>query len=192
MPNGANPWKLENFAERFDAWADLESPDGDLRCVVLAWVLTRGDDPSEGVRREPDFENLWFGAVPDSQHGSGHVVTCSYRCSGRRRCSSVDREVLQAGGTVPMKLTSGAWLTRTPETFSASCSQLTPLLSPSALTCCSAMLDLKPQQARDSDFSRSSSGPLDILASSWPPPPWHPRSTTPRSARSRPPTSQRC
>jgi hypothetical protein len=78
VPNGANPWKLENFAERFDAWADLESPDGDLRCVVMAWVLTRGDDPYEGVRREPDFENLWFGAVPDSQHGSGHVVTCSY------------------------------------------------------------------------------------------------------------------
>ena len=54
MPNGANPWKLENFAERFDAWADLESPDGDLRCVVMAWVLTRGDDPYEEVRREPD------------------------------------------------------------------------------------------------------------------------------------------
>ena len=66
MPIGANPWKLENFAERFDAWADLESPDGDLRCVVMAWVLTRGDDPYEGVRREPDFENLWFGEVPDS------------------------------------------------------------------------------------------------------------------------------
>ena len=43
----------------------------------MAWVLTRSD-PYEGVRREPGLENLWFGAVPDSDRGPGHVVTCSY------------------------------------------------------------------------------------------------------------------
>ena len=49
MPNGANPWKLENFAERFDAWADLESPDGDLRCVVMA-TRTRESGGSQTSR----------------------------------------------------------------------------------------------------------------------------------------------
>jgi hypothetical protein len=69
---------LENFLERFDAWVELESPTDDLRCIVMAWILTRDDDPYQGVRRETGFPNLWFGPVPNSYDGSGHVVTCSY------------------------------------------------------------------------------------------------------------------
>jgi hypothetical protein len=30
------------------------------------------------VRREPGFANLWFAVIPDSQNGSGEMVTCSY------------------------------------------------------------------------------------------------------------------
>lgn len=78
VPSGVLPWKLENFLERFDAWTELESPKDDLRCIVMAWVLTRYDDPYQGVRREPGFANLWFGAIPDSNDGAGNVVTCSY------------------------------------------------------------------------------------------------------------------
>lgn len=46
--------------------------------IVTAWVLTRYDDPYQGVRRESGFPNLWFGVVPDTDDGSGHVVVCSY------------------------------------------------------------------------------------------------------------------
>lgn len=30
------------------------------------------------MRREPGFENLWWGKVPDSADNLGRVVTCSY------------------------------------------------------------------------------------------------------------------
>lgn len=36
------------------------------------------DDPYRNVRRGPDFQNLWFGAVPNTMNSDGQVVTCSY------------------------------------------------------------------------------------------------------------------
>jgi hypothetical protein len=74
----AKAWTLVGFLERLDAWADLESPEDDLRLLVTAWILTRYDNPYQGVRREPSFPNLWFGAVPNSYHGDGNVVACAY------------------------------------------------------------------------------------------------------------------
>ena len=64
--SGINPWQLKDFEESLDHWISLESPDDDLRLVVTAWVLTRFDDPYQGVRREPGFANLWFGPIPGS------------------------------------------------------------------------------------------------------------------------------
>lgn len=90
MPSGVRRWTLENFIERFDAWAELESPTDDLRCIVMAWILTRDDDPYQGVRRETGFPNLWFGPIPDSHDGSGHVVTCSYWIEEARRTVRCD------------------------------------------------------------------------------------------------------
>lgn len=71
-------WRLERFLTEFDLWAERELPTEDLRVVVMEWLLGRQDDPYRGVRREPGFDNLWFGAVPDSDDGSGRVVVCSY------------------------------------------------------------------------------------------------------------------
>jgi hypothetical protein len=53
------------------------APD-DLRLLVTAWVMTRYDDPYQGVRRADGFANLWFGQIPKSDDGRGNVVTCSY------------------------------------------------------------------------------------------------------------------
>ena len=50
--------------------------DSALHCDT--WILTRDDDPYQAVRWETDFPNLWFGRIPNSHDGSGHVVTCSY------------------------------------------------------------------------------------------------------------------
>ena len=71
-------WRLERFLSEFDAWTEREHPSDDLRVLVTEWMVGRQDDPYRGVRREPGFENLWYGAVPDSNDGAGHVVVCSY------------------------------------------------------------------------------------------------------------------
>jgi hypothetical protein len=69
---------LENFLDRFDAWAELQCPTQDLRCIVLDWIVARGEDPYQGVRRVEGSSNLWFGRIPNSRDGSGRVVVCSY------------------------------------------------------------------------------------------------------------------
>lgn len=78
MPNGTAPWTLEGFLELLDTWIQIESPPDDLRLLVTAWIMTRYDDPYQGVHREPSFENLWYGPVPRSANGKGAVVVCSY------------------------------------------------------------------------------------------------------------------
>lgn len=90
MRSGPPTWRLEGFLDRLDAWAKLESPSDDLRLIVTAWVLTRYDDPYQGVRRERGFANLWFGPIPESDDGTT-VVACAYWIeeSGRAvRCDS--------------------------------------------------------------------------------------------------------
>lgn len=78
-------WTLRRFLHQLDRWATEESPDLDLKLTVTAWILSRADDPYQGVRREPDFENLWFGPVPATRHGRNQVVCCSYRIIERDR-----------------------------------------------------------------------------------------------------------
>jgi hypothetical protein len=70
-------WKLVGFLECLDAWAEREKPSDDLRVIVTAWIMTRYDDPYQGVRREHRYPNLWFGAVPKSGHGLGYLVMCA-------------------------------------------------------------------------------------------------------------------
>lgn len=55
----------------------LQQPPQDLTLAVTAWILSRYDDPYQGVRREPAFENLWYGPVPDTDL-AGKVVQCAY------------------------------------------------------------------------------------------------------------------
>ena len=84
MVSGILPWQLVNFEDSLDHWILLESPDDDLRLVVTAWVLTRMDDPYQGVHREPGFANLWFGGIPDSVQ-AGRIVVCSYFIVDKQR-----------------------------------------------------------------------------------------------------------
>ena len=77
MPDPAL-WRLERFLSGLDAWDGREEPGDDLRLLVTAWIVGRQDDPYRGVRREPHFENLWYGVVPDSNDEVGRVVVCSY------------------------------------------------------------------------------------------------------------------
>jgi hypothetical protein len=87
----ASRWILERFGECLDQWIDSEAPPQDVRLVVTEWVLSRFDDPYNGVRREQGFENLWYGTVPRSRHG-GEAVLCAYWVNEREHmvvCESI-------------------------------------------------------------------------------------------------------
>lgn len=71
-------WTLQDFLLRFDQWADQESPSDDLRLEVIAWILSRAEDPYQGVRRESGFDNLWYGSIPSTHHDRDQVVVCAY------------------------------------------------------------------------------------------------------------------
>lgn len=90
MADPGLPWQLEGFLETLDAWADREDVGVDLRFVVTEWILTRVDDPYQGVRREPGFPDFWSGVVPGSHDGDGHVVLCSYWVEESRRAVRCD------------------------------------------------------------------------------------------------------
>ncbi|HEU0089205.1 MAG TPA: hypothetical protein VFQ77_16420 [Pseudonocardiaceae bacterium] len=79
MATEGEPWKLEKFSERLDSWIALCSPSSELRRIVRTWVLTRYDDPYQGMEQQSGFPNLWFGRVPNSGDGRGNAVACSYR-----------------------------------------------------------------------------------------------------------------
>ena len=85
MPDSHQVWTLENFLDRLDQWVELEGPPEQVRLTATAWIMTRVDDPYEGVRRAPGFENLWFGPIPGSGHGPGLVAACSYWIFERER-----------------------------------------------------------------------------------------------------------
>lgn len=91
LPEAPQAWFLERFLEKLDQWVDLEAPPDHSRLAATAWIMTRLDDPYLGVRRAMGFENLWYGPVAGSQHGSGLVATCSYwifEREHRLRCDS--------------------------------------------------------------------------------------------------------
>lgn len=71
-------WRIDGFLERVEIWGDEQAASIDLRIVVTEWVFSRYDDPYAGARREEGFENLWYVVVPNSAHGNGDVVICSF------------------------------------------------------------------------------------------------------------------
>lgn len=65
------------FSDRLDEWTDLEAPDDWQRVLVGNWVLSRIEDPYDGLSRQSGFDNLWFGVVPGSLNADGLAVACS-------------------------------------------------------------------------------------------------------------------
>lgn len=71
-------WRQLAFETRLDEWIELEEPEAPLRQLVTAWVLTRLEDPYDGMQRQQGFPNVWFGRVPGTcQPGDGTVVVGS-------------------------------------------------------------------------------------------------------------------
>ncbi|UOY03629.1 hypothetical protein [Blastococcus sp. PRF04-17] len=73
-------WRLIDFEPRFEEFMDVEGLRGygDIELIVWIWIHARARNPYAGVRREPGFENLWWGKIPESADNLGRVVTCSY------------------------------------------------------------------------------------------------------------------
>jgi hypothetical protein len=88
----AGGWNLSDFDEQLDLWQELAKPSDDVRLLVTAWVLSRIEDPYQGLRREPDgHPQLWFGMAPGSRRGYG-AVYCScliFEQTGTVRCNSI-------------------------------------------------------------------------------------------------------
>ena len=82
-PSGG--WNLAEFEEWLNRWIAQESPSEDLRLAVAHWLLSRLEDPYQGMRREAEgHPNLWFGMV--------QAVYCSYLIfeqTGTVRCNSL-------------------------------------------------------------------------------------------------------
>jgi len=70
-------WTLANFTEVLDRWIERDHPIPGLVLVVGEWIMTRSEDPYQGVRREVGFDNLWWAAIPDSQYNAT-AVYCAY------------------------------------------------------------------------------------------------------------------
>jgi hypothetical protein len=87
----AEPWRLAGFSDRLDEWISLEAPPDWLRVLVGNWVLSRIEDPYGGLRRQPDFDNLWFGVVPGSVTEEGTAVACSLWIYERAHAVRCDR-----------------------------------------------------------------------------------------------------
>ena len=83
-------WRVERFAEHFESWIEREDPATDLRLLVGFWIWTRSETPYQGVQRAEGFKNLWFGAVPNTDDGLGHVVACSYWIEESRQAVRCD------------------------------------------------------------------------------------------------------
>lgn len=86
----AATWRQVAFEERLDEWIAAEAPTDHLRRIVTAWVLGRLDNPYDGLRREPGFDNLWFGPVPGT-YRAGAVVVCTLWIEESTRSVRCDR-----------------------------------------------------------------------------------------------------
>lgn len=80
-------WQLEGFEQQFDLWAAREDllSNQDLRLIVLSWAHSRMDDPYRDVSRDPQVDNLWFGAIPGTDMPGWRVATGSYFIFESRR-----------------------------------------------------------------------------------------------------------
>ncbi len=85
-------WRQAAFETRLDEWIELEGPSLHLRRLVTAWVLTRLENPYDGMQRQQGFANLWFGRIPGTyQPGDGTVVVCSLWIEESSRMVRCDR-----------------------------------------------------------------------------------------------------
>lgn len=87
----SRPYELRGFLEAHEDWVTREDPSTDLSYLVLEWVFSRAEDPYQGARREPGFDNLWLAPVPRTRH-DGRIVVCSFwieEQAGAVRCDII-------------------------------------------------------------------------------------------------------
>jgi hypothetical protein len=79
-PHGG--WNLTNLDVHLELWQQICDPPQDVRLIVAEWLMSRLEDPYEGMRHEDvntdgqGHPNLWSGVVPGT-HRDGTVVLVS-------------------------------------------------------------------------------------------------------------------
>ncbi|GAA2712918.1 hypothetical protein [Actinoplanes palleronii] len=79
MPDGGHPWLLSNFDRWISWWVQECEPPLRINITVRGWVVSRAENPFEGARFVPGFDDLLFAAIPGTLDEAGQVVTCTYR-----------------------------------------------------------------------------------------------------------------
>ena len=67
------------FNKWLKIWVREYAPSLPLIVTVRGWVLSRAEDPFEGAKFVPGFNDYLFAAIPGSMGEDGRVVTCAYR-----------------------------------------------------------------------------------------------------------------
>jgi hypothetical protein len=75
--DAAPMWILDKFEERFEAWIDQQMPAEDVIWTVGEWIMSLSENPYRAATRQPDFENMWYCALPETRR-RGAVVACWY------------------------------------------------------------------------------------------------------------------
>lgn len=85
---GDGDWLVLGWEDCLERWITVEHPPQELRSIVVNWLMTRLDDPHQGVRRMPEFVGWWFGKVAGSDAGFS-AVYCTYQINGAERVVQV-------------------------------------------------------------------------------------------------------
>jgi hypothetical protein len=50
------PWQILGTEDCLNRWQDREKPSTDLSFLVAEWLVSKMDDPYQGMRRIPEFD----------------------------------------------------------------------------------------------------------------------------------------
>jgi len=82
VPESSALWRLDGFEYHLDIWIDLEKPEQELINEVLAWVISRADDPFKGSHASLD--STTFGTDVSRARRTAARPSCA--------CTSFSRE----------------------------------------------------------------------------------------------------
>ena len=85
-------WRLVDFSTHIERWIAQDAPSIDLRVVVIDWLVSRADDPYQGVRRWPGADAWWHGEIPLTRTSDSRAVHVNYVIE--ERTHSVNRRGL--------------------------------------------------------------------------------------------------
>jgi hypothetical protein len=96
-PHPHGGWNLTDFETHIELWQQICDPPVEDRLAVANWLLSRLEDPYEGMRHEgvdadgAGHPNLWSGVVPGTYRDGAAVLVSVmiFERVGTVRCNSI-------------------------------------------------------------------------------------------------------